>query len=189
MKKALILLIACFWLIFSSTAVQAQNKCTASGLMGGEKFTAKHCEAASLYDDVTGHSVTIWFNESPITAAEKENFQMSAYASSIKDGKQRTMILSAFCPGGGDAKASPESIKSVQMDISHAKSPMVGRTWVLKAPKDIKIDKMAGDIKPGGNLSGKITLNRVSDGLTYSIVLEFDLKLPEKSAASGLVCK
>jgi hypothetical protein len=71
--------------------------------MAGEKFSIAHC-AAAVYPD--SNSVTIWFNESPITLQEAEAFQNSAYADSSKGGKERTMLLVAFCPGGGKATAA-----------------------------------------------------------------------------------
>ncbi|MEO7810209.1 MAG: hypothetical protein ABIR89_13120 [Ramlibacter sp.] len=79
-----------------------------------------------------------------------------------KDGKERTMLLLAFCPGGGKAVASAASIKSIDFALSHAKSAMASAQWVVQAPKDFKVDKISGDLKPGGNLAGKITGSRSS---------------------------
>ena len=72
---------------------QAQNRCSATGVMGGEKFAANNCAAA-----VYGKGVAIWFNESPISAREAEDFQKSAGVDDKKDGKQRTLVLIMFCP-------------------------------------------------------------------------------------------
>ncbi len=185
MKKTIVMLVIAFC-IFNLSTVQAQNKCSATGLMGGEKFAANYCEAALLEDE---HSITLWFNEISIGSQEKENFHLAAYASSIKDGKERTMLLVAFCPGGGKPAASPDSIKSISMEMTHAKSPLAGRTWVLEPSKDLKIEKMIGDIKPNGNIIGKMGINLTSGGLPYSFILEFDVKLPANSAASGVACK
>jgi len=55
---------------------------------------------------------------------------------------------------------------------------------VVEAPKDFKVEKMAGEIKPGALLSGKIVGNR---GKT-SWNLDFDLTLPAKDAAAGMAC-
>jgi len=70
-----------------------KTRCSASGTMGGEKFSAANC-VASLYGDQ--HSVAIWFNEDPITPAEAESFQLSSYAEGAKGGKQRTMAIIAL---------------------------------------------------------------------------------------------
>jgi hypothetical protein len=163
----------------------AQNKCTATGVMAGEKFNVTHC-AAAVYPDSS--SVTIWFNESPITPQEAEAFQNSAYADSSKDGKERTMLLVAFCPGGGKASAVAGAVRSIDFGMSHAKSAMAGAQWVVEAPKDFKVDRIAGDVKPGGKLTGRITGSRSSDGRPYSWDLTFDVTLPAKEAASGLAC-
>gem|GEM_PF-4215246 len=56
------------------------------------------------------NSVTIWFNESPITPEEREMFAMSVYPSSYHHGRERTMFVVAFCPGGGSTTASPEAV-------------------------------------------------------------------------------
>ena len=168
-----------------AASAHGQNKCTATGVMAGEKFTASHC-AAAVYPDQ--HSVTLWFNESPITAQESEAFQASAYADSTKGGKERTMLLVAFCPGGGSATASPASVKSIDLGLTHAKSAMAGAQWLIEAPKDFKVERMGGDVKPGGKLSGRITGGRSSDGRPYAWDLTFDVTLPATDAASGIMC-
>ena len=40
-----------------------------------------------------------------------------------------------------------------------ALSVLAGIQRVVQAPKDFKVEKMTGDIKPGGALSGKIAGN------------------------------
>ena len=149
--------------------------------MGGERFTATNC-VASLYGDQ--HSVAIWFNEDPITPQEVESFQMSSYAGGEKGGKQRTMATIMFCPGGGEATASPAAVKSIGINTNHAKSPLVGIQRVLEAPKDFKVEKMAGDLKPGGTLSGKIVGNLDKTAFNF----DFDVNLPTKDAAAGMSC-
>jgi uncharacterized Ntn-hydrolase superfamily protein len=150
--------------------------------MGGEKFAATNC-VASIYGDQ--HSVAIWFNEEPITAAEAESFQMSSYASGDKGGKQRTMAIIMFCPGGGKETASAAAVKSIDLNTNHAKSPMAGIQRVVDAPKDFKVEKMTGNIKPGGTLSGRIVGNLEKTAFTF----DFELNLPAKEAAAGLGCK
>lgn len=73
--------------------------------------------------------------------------------------------------------------------MNHAKSAVHGTQWVVQAPKDCKVEKIRGDVKPGGTLAGKITGSRASDGRPYAWDLEFDVKLPARSAASGMSCK
>ena len=170
--------------VVASSAL-AQDKCTATGVMAGERFAANNC-VVSIFPDTK--SVTIWFNESPITPQERDAFQASAYADSTKGGKERTMLLVAFCPGGGAAAASAGAVKSIDMGLSHAKSAMASAQWVVNAPRDFKVEKMAGEVKLGGSLSGRITGSRSVDGRPYSWDLAFDVALPAKEAASGLGC-
>jgi len=106
---------------------QAQNKCSATGLMEGEKFAANNC-AVALYE----HSVAIWFNENPISAPEAESFQTSAHADETTDGKQRTLVQIMFCPGGGATTASATAVKSIDLNTNHAKSPVRGELPVKR---------------------------------------------------------
>lgn len=167
-----------------AATAHAQNKCTATGVMAGEKLSLAHC-AAAVYPD--SNSLTIWFNEGPITPQEAEAFQDSACADSSKGGKKRTMLLVAFCPGGGMATADSGAVKSIVLGLSHAKSAMPGAQWVVEAPKDFKVDRIAGAAKPGGKRTGRLTGSR-SDGRPYSWDLTFDVTLPTKEAASGVTC-
>jgi len=165
----------------ATASAPVKTRCAASGSMGGERFTATHC-VASLYNDQ--HSVAIWFNEDPITPAEAEAFQSSSYASGDKGGKPRTMATIMFCPGGGLAAASGAAVKSIDINTNHAKSPLVGIQRVVEAPRDFKVERMTGDVKPGGTLSGKITGSL--DKTSFSF--DFELTLPAKDAAAGLSC-
>ena len=169
----------------SATAAAAtapvKTRCSATGLMGGERFTATHC-VASLYGDQ--HSVAIWFNEDTITPQEAENFQTSSYADGTKGGKQRTMAIIMFCPGGGRETASAAAVKSIDLNTNHARSPMAGIQRVVQAPKDFKVEKMTGEVKPGGALSGKIAGNLDKTTFTF----DFELNLPAKDAAAGMSC-
>ena len=159
-----------------------KTRCSATGTMGGEKFAAANC-VASLYGDQ--HSVAIWFNEDPITPAEAESFQLSSYADGAKGGKQRTMAIIMFCPGGGKDTAAAAAVKSIDLNTNHARSPMAGIQRVAEAPRDFKVEKMTGDVKPGGTLSGKIVGNLEKTAFTF----DFELSLPAKDAAAGMSCK
>lgn len=178
-------LLAAVWLAAFAVTAHGQNKCTATGVMAGERFAVSNCAAALLTDQ---RSVTLWFNESPLTPQEIEAFQASAYADSTKGGKDRTMLLVAFCPGGGQATASAGSVKSIDLGLTHAKSAMAGAQWVVQATKDFKVERISGDVKPGGNLTGRITGSRSSDGRPYAWDLTFDVMLPAKEAAAGVAC-
>jgi len=158
------------------------DKCSATGTMEGQKFTATHC-AISLYDDT--HSVSIWFNEDAISAEEAAAFQLSSYAADDKGGKPRTLVRIMFCPGGGGTTASAAAVKSIDFAPSHAGSPLAGVQWVVEAAKDFKVEKMTGELKPGGTLAGRIVGQRAHTSWT----LEFDLNLPAKDASAGLGCK
>jgi len=165
----------------AAASVPVKTRCSATGSMGGEKFTATHCVAA-LYGGE--HSVAIWFNEDAITPAEAESFQMSSYAGGDQGGKQRTMAIIMLCPGGGKETASAAAVKSIDLNTNHAKSPMAGIQRVVEAPKDFKVEKMTGDIKPGGTLSGKIVGNLGKTAFTF----DFELNLPAREAAAGMGC-
>ena len=55
---------------------------------------------------------------------------------------------------------------------------------MVEAPKDFKVEKMAGDLKPGGTLSGKIVGNLDKTAFSF----DFDVNLPAKDAAAGMSC-
>jgi hypothetical protein len=149
--------------------------------MGGERFAVTNC-VASFYDDA--HSVAIWFNEDAIAPQEAEAFQSSAYASGDKGGKPRTMAIIMFCPGGGKPTASAAAVKSIDLNTNHAKSPMAGIQRVVEAPKDFKVEKMTGEVKAGGTLSGRIAGNLDKTSFAF----DFDVNLPSKEAAAGMTC-
>ena len=170
--------------LFAGTAV-AQNKCTATGLMAGEGFAANNC-AVAVY--TKQNSVTLWFSEPPITPKEQEAFQASSYVESTKAGKDRTMLLLEFCPGGGQVAASADAIKAIDLSLNHGKSPVVDEQWSLDAPADFKVESIAGDVKPGARLSGRITGGRKSEGKPFTWDLAFDVALPAKAAGAGASC-
>lgn len=165
----------------AAAATRAKDQCAASGQLGGEKFAATHC-AVAVYPDQ--HSVAIWFNEDAIAPQEAQAFAAASYADGTKGGKPRTMLTIMFCPGGGKAAAAPGAVKSIDLNTNHAKSPLAGVQWVLEAPKDFKVEKLAGDVRPGGTLAGRIVGKRDSTSFT----LEFDVTLPAKEAAAGMSC-
>jgi len=157
------------------------TRCSATGTMDGTRFTATNC-VASVFSDQ--HSVAIWFNEDPITPQDAESFQVSSYAGGDKGGKQRTMATIMFCPGGGQATASAAAVKSIDLNTNHGKSPLAGIQRVVEATKDFKAEKMTGEVKPGGTLSGKIVGSLGKTTFTF----DFDVNLPAKDAAAGLNC-
>jgi len=164
-----------------AAAAHASDKCSATGAMEGEKFTATHC-AISLYGDQ--HSVAIWFNEDAMTTDEVTAFQLSSYAAEDKAGKRRTRVQIMFCPGAGSPNASPSAVKSIDFNTSHAKSALAGVQWVVETPKDFKVEKLSGSVEPGGTLSGRIVGQRARTSWTF----DFDLNLPTKDAAAGMSC-
>ncbi len=152
----------------------------------------KHC-AAAVYEPSDGqYSVSLWFSDSPFTAKELEEFhENSSTSDKTADGKPRTGMHFAFCPGGGKPAATAAAVKSVETGIDVAGSPLLGRNWVFDLPKDkeiLKIRKLTGNTVPGGKLSGRITGGKVSDGLKYSWEADFDFTLPAKGAFGGLSC-
>ena len=162
-------------------AARGPDRCTASGTMDGNTFTTSRCAVAVLPDQ---HSVAIWFNEEAITPAERTAFEASAYAEDKKDGKPRTQLIAMFCPGGGSAQAAPAAVRSVDVNTTHAKAPLAGMQWVVEAPKELKVERMSGNVEPGGALSGRMV---GSHGKT-SWTLDFDVALPTQEAAAGMTC-
>ncbi|MEO8346980.1 MAG: tetratricopeptide repeat protein [Betaproteobacteria bacterium] len=164
-----------------AAAATRPDKCSATGAMEGEKFAANNC-VVSLFGDQ--HSVAIWFNEDAISPTEADSFRLSSYADGAKAGKQRTLVQIMFCPGGGAAIASPTAVKSIDINTNHARSPSAGLQRVVESPKDFRVEKMTGEIKPGAMLTGKIVGGLGKTSWTF----DFDVKLPEKDAAAGMTC-
>ena len=165
----------------AAAAVRKADRCSAVGQLGGEKFSATHCAVAYLGDQ---NSVALWFNEEAISPQEAEAFQTSSYADGTKGGKPRTTVTVMFCPGGGKPAAAPTAVRQIDLNTNHARSPLAGVQWVLEAPRDFKVERLAGDVRPGGALSGRISARRDSTAFT----LDFDVTLPQKEAAAGLSC-
>jgi len=182
------LLILAFLLALAAPCF-ADDKCNVKAVLGGKSVTMKYC-AAALYD--SENSVTLYFSDSPFTAKEIETFQESSEMSD-KDaaGKPRTMIHFAFCPGGGKPLMNPAGVKLVEMKVNVASSALLGFQDTFELPKNkdiVKIEKLAGDLKLGGKLTGRITGGKTSDGLKYSWEADFDMRLPAKSALGGQGC-
>src|SRR5215471_18705695 len=92
-------LIAALALASIALPASAKDSCKATGVMGGKAYTLTHC-AISFYE--SDNSVTIWWNEAPISAEEAHEFEVSSYvADKDANGKRRTAIHMGFCPGGG----------------------------------------------------------------------------------------
>jgi hypothetical protein len=174
-------------LVAIASGASAQNKCSAKGTMGGQKFELTNCEVA-FYAGSNG--ATIWFSSTPITAEERESFQRSSTADGFKKG--RTMVQLGFCPGGGSAVPSPKTATSVEIGFKHATVRDLGTQdqWVLEPAKDkqIKVDRLSGDLKKGGKLAGKITGAIAGHKPPFDWDLEFDLTLPQNAAGAGPGC-
>jgi hypothetical protein len=167
----------------------AADTCRVKAVLGGKPVTMTHC-AAAVYE--SEHSVTLWMSDAPFSAKEIAEFQEnSAPSDRTADGKSRTLIHFAFCPGAGQPAASAAAVTSVETGINVAGAPFSSRQWVLELPKDkeiLKIVKLSGTAAPGGRLSGRFTGGKLSDGLKYSWDAAFDLALPAKSAYGGVSC-
>jgi len=162
-----------------------QSKCMAKGQMAGNAFNLAYCEVA-FYEGSPG--VAIWFSSTPITAEERDFFQISSSADRFKKG--RTMVSLFFCPGGGTAVASPKAAKNVELGFKHATVLDLGPQdqWVFDPAKDkqIKFEALAGELKKGGKLSGKVT--GAIPGKKFDWDLQFDLVLPQRAAGAGPGC-
>jgi hypothetical protein len=171
-----------------SSATAGEDRCLVNAVIGGKPARLEHC-AVAFYE--SENSVTLYFTETALSAEEAQMFQLNANPE-VKDsaGRQRTMAHLAFCPGGGEPTPSPGAVRSVEMSFNHASSILLGRQWVFELPKDkeLKIEKLSGDLRPGGRLAGRVTGGKKSDGLDYSWQIDFDLRLPEKPAAAGPSC-
>jgi hypothetical protein len=179
-------------LLLITGTVYAQNQCSGKGVMGGLDYAIHDC-AVAFYD--SGNSVTIWFSETPITADERQKFEFNSYADDfVKEasGKRRSMITLGFCPGGGKPTPDPQAVKTLEIDFFHSSGPLpaLQDQWVLDFPKDkdLKFEKLGGDLKLGGTLNGRITGTLKSNGKPFSVAIDFQMKLPEKGAAAGPGC-
>ncbi len=175
-------------LLLAAPDARAADKCIVKAVIGGNLVTLLNC-AVSLYDE---NGVTIWLTEGPLSDDEVSKFQLnSSPEEKDSSGRRRTMIHLAFCPGGGKPTPSPDAVKTVEMSLNHASSPMFGVQWVFDLPKDkesFKIEKLSGNLKLGGRLAGKISGARTADEKPYSWDIDFDVALPAKAAAAGPAC-
>ena len=186
LRRLPLLLAAAIVLSVVAAGARAQDKCSATGLLGGEKFTANNC-TASIRTGASGaeeSSVAVWFSDTPIAADEAAGFQQYASVEDSKDGKQRTLVVIMFCTGGAN-KVSASAVKSVDLHTNHAKSPFLGVQTVLEPSSGLKFEKLSGEARLGGALAGQLTGNF---GHT-KIDLDFNVKLPTKSASAGLDCE
>jgi hypothetical protein len=174
-------------LVALATGASAQNKCMATGQMGGQAFSLPYCEVA-YYEGSNG--ATIWFSNTPITDAERDFFQTSSSADRFRKG--RSMVHLAFCPGGGSAVPSPRTAKSVEIGFTHATVLSLGPQdqWVLEpaTDKQIKVESLNGELKRGGKLSGKIMGAIAGSKPAFNWDLQFDLVLPQRTAGAGPGC-
>jgi hypothetical protein len=180
--------LAAVLILAAAVCGRAEEKCVVRAVIGGKEATLKHC-AVAFYEGE--NSVTIYFTEIPLSPEETKTFQLNSYAKdSDSAGKPRTMAHLAFCPGGGKPTPNAAAVKSVEMSMNHASSLLLGRQWVFDLPKDkeLKIEKLSGDLKLGGRLAGRVTGGKMSDQLKYSWQIDFDLPLPEKAAGAGPGC-
>ena len=166
----------------AAARVSAEDRCLARGKMQDQTFELRQC-AVAMYDNA---SVTIWLTEKPLPADKVDTFHLNSYA----DLKGTSMSV-ALCPGGGKPVVDPKAVGDVAFDVSHAASPMVAQSFLFpaKTSKDLKIEKLTGELKPGGKLAGKMKVSTKLDrGQAYSWDLEFDVTLPAKNAAAGMGC-
>ena len=178
-------LIALAFVLSLAAPSVAQDTCNVKAVLAGKPVTMKYC-AVALYD--TENSVTLAFSDTPFSAKETAAFQES---SEMPAGKTRTMIHFAFCPGGGKPALNPAAVKLVEMAVDVAGSPFLGWQNTFDLPKDkavVNIEKLSGDLKIGGKLSGRITGGKMSDGKKYSWDADFDMNLPKKGAFGGQGC-
>lgn len=167
--------------------VWAADKCIAKVNIGGKAVTFKNC-AVAVYDN---SGATLWFSDAPLSADELSTFQLNSYASpTYPDNSARTMLSLAFCPGGGKATASAAAVKSVEV-VANEATPGAWQSFVFTLPGDkanLKIEKLSGELKPGGRLMGRITGGKKEGERPYSWDVDFDVALPEKGAAAGPGC-
>ncbi|HVE65730.1 MAG TPA: hypothetical protein VNC59_04040 [Thermoanaerobaculia bacterium] len=181
------LLLAVVVLVLASSAARAADKCVARANIGGKTVTFKNC-AVAVYDY---SGVTLWFTDAPLSAEELSTFQMNSDAkTTYPDNRMRPMLSIAFCPGGGKATASASAVKSVEL-VANEPTPGAWQSFVFSLPADkanLKIEKLSGELKAGGRLAGRITGAKKEGERPYSWDVDFNVALPEKTAAAGPGC-
>ena len=167
----------------AAASAAAEDKCLAKGKMQEHAFELRSC-AVAMYDN---KGVTIWFTEKPLPAATVETFHLNSYA----DLSGTAMSLS-LCPGGNKGVVDPKNATNISVEVEHGASPMVAQSFVFDLGKDkgLKLTKLTGELKPGGRLVGKMSMNTKLDHqpLPYSVEADFDVALPAKAAAAGPGC-
>ena len=174
----------CGALVFT-VAARAENRCSASVTRQGKRFDLRNCAVAYYSSE---HSLMIWFTENPLSAGEEKSFETSAFAPERDiHGKYLTMMSLQFCPGGGSSTPDPGSLKSVRVRIHTADTKLLAH-WVADGSndKEVKAEKLSGDLRPGGKLSGRMTGTGSAWGTSYSWAADFDLRLPQESSTAGM---
>ena len=175
------------FLALGASTSQAADKCVAKANIAGKAVTLKHC-AVAVYDN---SGATLWFTDAALSADELSTFHLNSYASATyPDNRARTMLSLAFCPGGGKAAASAAAVKSVEV-VANEPTPGAWQSFVFTLPGDkanLKIEKLSGELKSGGRLTGKITGSKKEGDRPYSWDVDFDVAVPEKGAAAGPGC-
>lgn len=187
LSRRLPLALASLAVALAAAPALAADKCVVKAVIGGKAAELKHC-AVAVYDE---QGVTLFFSETPIEKDEQETFELNSYANDRDpSGKPRTMMHVGFCPGGGKPGVNAGAVRSVELSMSSATSPMLQRQWLFELPKDkeLKIPALAGTLAPGGRLSGRITGDKTSAGQEYSWDADFDLAIPAKKAVAGVGC-
>ena len=187
MRQPLSRFLAAAFLLIPAFTANAADTCLVKGVFGGKAVTLKHC-AVAVYDE---KGVTLFFNENPIPAEEATAFAWNSYPKD-KDAsnKRRTMMTVGFCPGGATGVPSPGAAKSVEVSFAHAADPMLSRQWLFNpaTDKELKIQKLSGNLKPGGRLAGKLTGAKLEGEKTDTWDIVFDVAIPAKSATAGPGC-
>jgi hypothetical protein len=166
---------------------EAADRCLAETIIGGHPVRMTHCALSVL--DRSG--ANILFSEQPLSDTEIEGFLISSHVRPFDpDGRPRSLLRIAFCPGGGTPDADPAAVRSLEMAIDSADSPILGRQMVFDPRSDARmsVTELAGSLKPGARLSGQITGAMTSDGQPYAWDLKFDLAVPAIEAAAGIGC-
>ena len=189
-------LVVVFGLVLAAPFVRAADKCVVKAVLNGKPVSFKSC-TVSVYD---GRGLTLLVTDAPLSAEETATFQMNSYPpEKDANGKKRALMSFAFCAGDGKSGPNAAAVKSVEVSANDGVS-LVGLQDVFELPAqkaNLKIEKLAGDLKPGGRLAGKITGSKTveqfgPDGQAKQVPnswdVEFDVAVPAKGAAAGPGC-
>ncbi len=173
--------------LWAASPALAADKCMVKAVISGQAVEMTHCAMAVMDDK----GATLFFSATPIGAAERKAFEGNSYAKdSDPSGKPRSMMHLSFCPGGGKAEPNAAAVKSVEMSMASAASPIAQRQWVFDLPKDkeFAFKALSGSLKPGGRLTGRAAGSKTSDGQKYAWDAQFDVAVPAAMAAAGPSC-